>query len=104
MVQRADIETLMYDTLVGYSMRQPDGMATMAEERKHMRDMRQMGSQDAPPWEMAALDQDGNELYRTGSFRCKEEAQQECDAFDKGEAYWCDNIDDEVADFVPRKR
>ncbi|AGM11604.1 hypothetical protein M199_gp062 [Halogranum tailed virus 1] len=84
--------------------RTPDGMASMASERKHMREMRRLEQQDAPPWELAAFDEDGNELYRTEAFHSKEAAQAECDDFEEGTAWWADGIDDEVAYFKPAKR
>ena len=64
------------------------------------------GSFDADPlpWELAAIDADGNELYRTEGFATEEEAQADCDAFDEGAAYWVDNIDCEVDHFEPRRR
>lgn len=73
----------------------PDGMATMAAERKHMREMRHLDRQPSPPWELAALDKDGNELYRTNSFDTREEAQAEADVFE---------APDEVDRFEPRRK
>jgi len=54
----------------------PDGMASMAQERKHMREMRQLDRQPSPPWELAALDEDGNEVYRTEYADSEEEARR----------------------------
>jgi len=56
-----------------------------------------------PPWELAALDANGNELYRTEYYDSREEAQADADAFSDGSAYWTDNVKDEVKKFEPRK-
>lgn len=52
----------------------PDGMASMAQERQHMREMRQLDNQPKPPWELAAMDFEGEELYRTEYFDTHEAA------------------------------
>jgi len=54
----------------------PDGMASMAQERQHMREMRQLDRQPSPPWELAAMDFEGEEMYRTEYADTKEEAVQ----------------------------
>lgn len=77
-------------------------MASMATERKKMREAQK--EQPTPPWELVALDDEGAELYRTGSFYTREEARADADAFDEGTAYWTKNISDEVDSFEPRKR
>jgi len=53
----------------------PDGMgADRYNERQNMKEARQ--ETRTPPWELAALDDEGNELYRTEYQESKEEAVQ----------------------------
>jgi|APHM01.1.fsa_nt_gi hypothetical protein len=60
--------------------------------------------QNKPPLELVALDGDGEELYRTESFDSREEAQEVCDTFDEGSAYWTESIPDKVDRFEPRRK
>jgi len=53
----------------------PDGMgADRHREAQHMKEMRQ--EPRTPPWELAAMDSEGNEMYRTEYQESKEEAVQ----------------------------
>lgn len=82
-------------------MHTPDGMGEdMHRERQNMKEARQ--ETRTPPWELAAYDEYGEELYRTEYFESQEEAVQE--AIDLTEDM-PDNIDDEVVEFkaVPSK-
>jgi hypothetical protein len=74
----------------------------MQEYHQELDNMRQRETR-TPPWELVAFDADGNELYRTEYFESREEAQADADAFDKGDAYWVENISDEVDHFEPRQ-
>ena len=75
-------------------MVRPDGMATMAQERKHMKEMRQF--EPTFTHELIALDSDGGELYRTGAYHSEEEAQSDIAAMDESDF---ERLDDAVDSF-----
>jgi len=54
------------------------------------------------PWELAALDRDGNELYRTEYFESEADAKQEARMLNEGELP--DRLDNEVVYFKAVKR
>lgn len=63
---------------------QPDGMgADRYRERQKMKQANQ--DTPTPDWELAALDADGNELYRTEYANSEEEAEQLVDEIDPSE-------------------
>lgn len=70
----------------------PDGMATPRTEIQEMKQARQ--ETHTPDWELAALDADGNQLYRTEYADTEAEAQQVADSIDPSQF-------DDVAAFEP---
>jgi hypothetical protein len=51
-------------------------------ERQNMREARQPTR--VPPWEIVALDAEGNEFYRTEAFDTEEEARAEAEELNEG--------------------
>lgn len=79
----------------------PDGMA--GQSRQELDNMRRAHAPTPTlPWELAALDADGNELYRTEGFANEDLARQEADMLNEGGIP--DRIDDEVARFEAVER
>lgn len=74
----------------------PEMKAEMAQE--YHRELENMRERDTrtPPWELAALDTDGNELYRTEYAHSEEEAQRMADEADPSRH-------EGVASFEPRR-
>lgn len=78
----------------------PDGMgADRYNERQNMKDAQQ--ETRTPPWELAALDATGAELYRTEYFEDRDAAASH--AKDLNDGGIPSRLDDDIARFEPRR-
>lgn len=77
----------------------PDGMASMATERNHMREMRNL---DEPTHDIVAVDEEGELLYETEACWSEQEAEDALEDYTDG--LYSDNVGDEVAGWEIRER
>jgi hypothetical protein len=58
------------------------------------------GKLERPPYELAALDEDGNELYRTEFYDTREEAATNAAELNSSDPRYGADVPDEVARFI----